>query len=558
MPVGFPCPNPTCTHVFAPEAIRGATSLKCPRCGTVFNFRSEVPASPPAPPKAVPVARPVPLPAAPPAARPAIPPQAKAVPPARPAVPAPPAPVAVARAIPPAVTPPAPAPVPIAAPVAPAVPAVAVAMPVAPAATPAAEPAPNPALVFSSKPGITIAPSPLLARRRPNRWRLPIALLIAAVVAGGIVVGVVLLIRQLPPASGSKNANKGEEDSGQEYTGGNFRFKAPDSPWKKDEALSASLNVPLAYSRREPVNCVALAVKDYKTSFPSKGVLIDETLGHLRTHFPEDLAWAPKPPATTEKLGKYGKLGGQPALVIEFEGNHNAVEYSGECLIVEYRGRVYWFYTFAPQSLPKAREEWRDLRSRFGLLNEREGWQEQERPQQHIRRNGYALAYPREVWKQQQNTELYDARADLILEGNDPKAEPEGDASKAGKAALCRVILLPKQKDLAAATAAARDHILGRYATAFGIEKKDVQLTVDLDKKGEKKEGDGPVGKANGHVSKNRLQPAGGTAERFVLMAVVPMDEQVVVIDADCDWKRRDFWEQEFNAILEKFESTGK
>src|SRR5262249_60188175 len=90
------------------------------------------------------------------------------------------------------------------------------------------------------------------------------------------------------------------------------------------------------------------------------------------------------------------------------------------------------------------------------------------------------------------------------------------------------------------------------------IEKKDVKRTVDRDKKGEKKEGDGPVGKANGHVSKNRLQPAGGTAERFVLMAVVPMDEQVVVIDADCDWKRRDFWEQEFNAILEKFESTGK
>jgi hypothetical protein len=550
MPVGFPCPNPTCTHVFAPEAIKGATSLRCPRCGTVFNFRSEAPAPPPAPSKAVPVARPV---ATSPAARPATPPQAKAVPPARPAAPAPPAPLAIARAVPPAATPSPPPGLPIAAPVAPTVPAVAVAMPVAPA-EPAAEAAPNPALVFSSKPGVTIA----LSRRRPYPWRLPIALLIAAVVAGGIVVGVVLLIQQLPPASGSKNANKGEDDSGQQYTGGNFRFKAPDAPWKKDEALSASLNVPLAYSRRGPVSCVALAVKDYEKRFPGKGVLIDETLGHLRTYFPDDLAWAPKLPATPEKLGKYAKLGGQPALAIEFEGNHNEVEYSGECLIVEYRGRVYWFYTFAPQSMPEAREEWRDLRSGFALLNEREGWKEQERPQQRIRRNGYALAYPTGVWKQKQNTELYDARADLVLEGHDPKAEPEGDASKAGKAALCRVILLPKQKDLVAATAAARDHILGRYATAFGIDKKDVQLTVDLDKKGEKKEGDGPVGKANGHVSKNRLQPAGGTAERFVLMAVVHQDEQNVVIDADCDWKRRDFWEQEFNAILEKFEPTGK
>ncbi len=40
MPPHFPCPNPACTQVFAPADVRGATSLTCPRCGTVFQFRA--------------------------------------------------------------------------------------------------------------------------------------------------------------------------------------------------------------------------------------------------------------------------------------------------------------------------------------------------------------------------------------------------------------------------------------------------------------------------------------------------------------------------------------
>ena len=37
---GLACPNPTCTHVFAADAIKGAESLTCPRCGTTFQFRA--------------------------------------------------------------------------------------------------------------------------------------------------------------------------------------------------------------------------------------------------------------------------------------------------------------------------------------------------------------------------------------------------------------------------------------------------------------------------------------------------------------------------------------
>src|SRR5712671_6889690 len=40
MATGLPCPNPACTHVFAPAQVQGATVLTCPRCRTVFRFRT--------------------------------------------------------------------------------------------------------------------------------------------------------------------------------------------------------------------------------------------------------------------------------------------------------------------------------------------------------------------------------------------------------------------------------------------------------------------------------------------------------------------------------------
>src|SRR5262249_35928111 len=36
----LPCPNPSCKHSFTPVEVKGATSLKCPLCGTIFQFRS--------------------------------------------------------------------------------------------------------------------------------------------------------------------------------------------------------------------------------------------------------------------------------------------------------------------------------------------------------------------------------------------------------------------------------------------------------------------------------------------------------------------------------------
>jgi hypothetical protein len=43
----FPCPNPTCTHTFTKDDVRGIASLTCPKCGTVFQFRTGTSAAPP-------------------------------------------------------------------------------------------------------------------------------------------------------------------------------------------------------------------------------------------------------------------------------------------------------------------------------------------------------------------------------------------------------------------------------------------------------------------------------------------------------------------------------
>src|SRR5205814_895589 len=82
--------------------------------------------------------------------------------------------------------------------------------------------------------------------------------------------------------------------------------------------------------RADPPNFLAIEVKDYGKSFPGKAVLLDEVLERLRGYF-SDVAWQPKAPATLDQFDKNEKLGGEPALALEFEASLNTVPYEGEC-----------------------------------------------------------------------------------------------------------------------------------------------------------------------------------------------------------------------------------
>jgi hypothetical protein len=58
MSAGFPCPNPICDYIFARDQVKGAAALKCPRCGSTFQFRAAA-QSPPLARRVTPVPAPV-------------------------------------------------------------------------------------------------------------------------------------------------------------------------------------------------------------------------------------------------------------------------------------------------------------------------------------------------------------------------------------------------------------------------------------------------------------------------------------------------------------------
>jgi hypothetical protein len=542
MPAGFPCPNPTCSHVFSPESIKGAASLKCPRCGTIFQFRTEAaprPAVPPPPP------------------RPASPPRAKAVPPPPPPpVPAARAPQAMpARPVPP--VPPAAQPVarvapPVAVPVPP--PRMPVALPV-PGTAYSGPPAPDPALDFSSESNLTVSPPSLLTRRPRNPWRLPLVLLIALVLTGGGVAGLVVLLNHLQ--SGSQS-----EGGGNAFDEHNFSLRIPESPWKRDEGLEVDLKCLLAFSARdsEPARFMAIAIKDYEKRFPGKGVLLDEALYRLRGFFVDGgqsaLQWQPKAPATLDDLTPKGTLGKEPALVLEFEATRDSVPYIGEVHITEYRGRVYWFFAFSTggfQDREARQEEWSQLRSRLAFLKQRQGWTPQERPHEPFKGTGYRLAYATGVWKRKEEPDRYDPKAELVLEGHDPKEDREGGLSRAGKAALLQVVLLPAVADLKAAGEAARKHFVERQVELLGPGAEAPTFTVTERQGAKQEKASADIGKAKGYLSRNELKVPNGSLDRFVVVAAVPRDNQLVAIYGECEWERRDYWEQEILMLLEKF-----
>jgi hypothetical protein len=68
----------------------------------------------------------------------------------------------------------------------------------------------------------------------------------------------------------------------------------------------------------------------------------------------------------------------------------------------------------------------------------------------------------------------------------------------------------------------------------------------DLDRKAE-------VGNREGQVIQLQVKN-GETRQRYVLAAVIVVPDNTLAIVCECDWRRRDYWQQEFLALLEKFQ----
>jgi hypothetical protein len=419
-------------------------------------------------------------------------------------------------------------------------PVVRLAVPVAASVTDA----PPSALAFNSKPDVVLAPP----RRGggPPVWVIALALLFAVGLAAGAVVAVNALLAHVDP-----NAGLPPDDVKVNAEQGNFTLTPPGPPWQVDRDVQLALPANVAMSRRGPSDTFAVFYRDYKDRLPRDAELLDEALTKLRARF-SDLEYE-------RKTGDPdAKLGGQPALLVEFQGeDRDNVTVNGQVLILAYRGWGYWFYTWGPlgqhdQVLP----EWAELRKGFVLGSLREGWSEKPPKTRTARGKAlpYKLEYIESVWEEikPEDAAAYDKQADLVLLGHDPR---DKEVQSAGQRATVQVLALDKAADLDAAVKLARDYLLekekDRQANGGDYNYPETTIDVAKDPNLHDADNDADLGGFRGRVQKLYVKNTESRV-RYVVLGVVRTDEGVLAVVCECSWGRRDFWEQEFAPLLQK------
>jgi hypothetical protein len=398
-------------------------------------------------------------------------------------------------------------------------------------------------LNFASKPELTVSTPKSLQRPRRGRKQIILIAVLTLLVVGGFAAALLLL--------GDKKTQPPREWKA--YDAFNITLKEPASPWKRDLGLAEDMGSIWAWSRGEPNNFCALEVIDYEKEkrVPGKSSLIDVFKNRVDSYFP-GMAWQPKAPATIEKLEKLGTLGKQEAYVLEFEGTRDNATYEGECHIMEYQGRVYWFFAFAPQKTgaeekDSLRKEWAAVRSGFAVLDNRKDWRPTPRETSSAAGEGFSMDFPRDTWK------LSRSGKKLVLQGTILKGD-DGEDNRAGRSAELQVSVLDGKFDFKAAMTALREQFLAEQAEFHDVKRDDLELKVLSDSKGKMLEGQTAIGSARGYLSKNQLTIKGGTFDRFVVLAVIPRADQAVGITCESAFKRRDFWEQEIHGVLDTFQ----
>ena len=399
-----------------------------------------------------------------------------------------------------------------------------------------AVPAPPSALAFGSKSDVVLAP--LRRRRGLPGWL--IALLLVVGVFGGVAVLVFGAILNGSSWGSHNSAGDASGPSADEYKAvgqkGNFRFTPPSAPWQEGRTLPGAA---VAFRRSKPASSMALVFHDYHTRLPRDPELIDDALKKLRDAL-SDVEYEVKP------KDEQSTLGGQPAVRLEFQGGDHDVPVHGECVAMAYRGFAYWFYTWAPvDDAPGLVDEWAGLRGKFSLGNQGEGWTE--KPPETAAVQGdklpYKLEYIKSVWEKQEGPQKYSPLADAVLLGYDPKdTEPRIGAN----AATVQILALEKTPDLDAAVQKAKDALMD-------IEKEGEVGGVSLDVVADKlpnTDNNTDVGAFHGHVSKLEVKKSGDPS-KYAVLAVVRMDDGgVLAVVCECTWDRRDYWDQEFTALL--------
>jgi hypothetical protein len=146
------------------------------------------------------------------------------------------------------------------------------------------------------------------------------------------------------------------------------------------------------------------------------------------------------------------------------------------------------------------------------------------------------------LWDEWGQPEQVDAKADLVILAKDRMKDKQVD-----KMAQITVMILEAQKDLAEAVKAARAHVEEQHKQIYPA----TTMAVLRDAEGAQDQ-DMPVGNTAGHVVKLHVKN-GQVRERFLVLAAVRQPEQVIAIQCECDWKRRNSWEADFKQVLRTF-----
>lgn len=161
------------------------------------------------------------------------------------------------------------------------------------------------------------------------------------------------------------------------------------------------------------------------------------------------------------------------------------------------------------------------------------------------------MAFPLDVWNRVEEDNP-DDKSVLMLHGMDPRAEREGEDSKAGKTATLHVVQLgkPDEKD---PNKLLRDHFIAQQAVFLEKKVEEIELKTLTDKHGKSLEGKATIGKTEGTIQRGQLKASKGTFDRYVVLVTVPHGEGAIGIYFDSAFKYRDFWEIEIGSLLETF-----
>ena len=419
-----------------------------------------------------------------------------------------------------------------------------VAAPVIPMAAPVdADEAAAASLSFDSEPDVVLR----TPRRKAGIPGWLTAALLLVFIFGGTALLVIGAIRWQPHLFAPQQATGFIPQA-------NLDMVPPPKPWQQDTALMAAMRVNLAYRRGDPSSVMALAFKDYQKRLPREAEMIDEALSKLRSYL-GSVEYELQPKSDDVKLA------GLPALQLNFTGeNPEHVQVSGQCLMAASGGIGYWFFSWAPvDNQDQVSGEWAAFGGNLKLGKRREGWTEA--PRAPLELTGvklpYKLEYAKELWEKQP-LDGYDKHDDAVLLGYDPK---DKDARRGDQAALVQILALDKAPNLDAAAKEARDYLLEmekekQSGPGAMYNFPDAIVTVAAEKSLHNTDVATHIGGFRGHLFKLQVQKS-ADARKYVVMAVVNMEgDGVLAVACECDWGRRDYWDREFMALLDKLKPT--